>query len=252
MKTLHNKVAIITGAAAGMGKSIAKLFAAEGASVLICDIDEARVRELQHSIESKGAEALAVRCDMSNPDDVAKMVNLCIDTFGRVDILVNNAGIMDDFFPVDRISPERWQKIMDVNLNGPYHAMRLVVPDMLSRKSGSIINIGSIGSHQGARAGAAYTASKHALVGLTKNTAFMYAKEGIRCNLVAPGGVNTEIGLKMQPDPVGYERIMAGAANMPRMGESDEIAKLALFLASDAASLVNGTVITADAGWTAF
>lgn len=252
MKSLEKKVAIITGAAAGMGKSIAKLFAAEGASVLICDINEERVRELQHTIESEGGVALAVRCDMSDPDDVSKMVKLCIDTFGRVDVLVNNAGIMDDFYPVDRIAPERWQKIMDVNLNGPYYAMRLVVSDMLCRKSGSIINIGSIGSHQGARAGAAYTASKHALVGLTKNTAFMYAKDGIRCNIIAPGGVNTEIGLKMQPDPLGYERIMAGSANMPRMGEADEIARIALFLASDASSLVNGIVITADAGWTAF
>jgi NAD(P)-dependent dehydrogenase (short-subunit alcohol dehydrogenase family) len=252
MKPLENKVAIITGAAAGMGKSIAKLFAAEGASMLICDIDEQRVRDLQHTIESEGGEALAVRCDMSDPEDVANMIKLCIDTFGRIDVLVNNAGIMDDFFPVDRIPPERWQKIMDVNLNGPYHTMRLVVPDMLSRKSGSIINIGSIGSHQGARAGAAYTASKHALAGLTKNTAFMYAKEGIRCNLIAPGGVNTEIGLKMHPDPIGYERIMTGAANMPRMGEADEIAQIALFLASDAASLVNGAIVTADGGWTAF
>ena len=252
MKTLHNKVVLITGAAAGIGRAIAECFAREGAQLLLCDINEERVRALQHSIESEGAEALAVGCDMAEAEEVAHLVQLCIDTFGRIDVLVNNAGIMDDFFPVDRITPERWQKVMDVNLNGPFHTMRLALPNMLSRKSGSIINIGSIGSHQGARAGAAYTASKHALVGLTKNTAFMYAKEGIRCNLIAPGGINTEIGLTMKPDSVGYERIMAGAANMPRMGEADEIAQVALFLASDAASLVNGSVITADAGWTAF
>ncbi len=252
MKTLQNKVALITGAAAGMGLAIARLFAKEGAKLLLCDLDEERVRALQHSIESEGAEALAVRCDMAEAKEVEQLVQLCIDTFGSIDVLVNNAGIMDDFFPVDRVPPETWKKVIDVNLNGPFHTMRLVLPEMLSRKSGSIINIGSIGSHQGARAGAAYTASKHALLGLTQNTAFLYAKDGIRCNLIAPGGVNTEIGLKMKPDPLGYERIMPGAANMPRMGEATEIAQIALFLASEASSLVNGATITADAGWTAF
>jgi NAD(P)-dependent dehydrogenase (short-subunit alcohol dehydrogenase family) len=123
---------------------------------------------------------------------------------------------------------------------------------MEKQGGGVIINIASIGGLMGSRAGAAYTTSKHALIGLTKNIGFMYANKGIRCNAIAPGGVNTNIGKNMNPNAFGYERCISGAANMPRMGESEEIAKAALFLACSDSSLVNATVITADSGWTSY
>jgi NAD(P)-dependent dehydrogenase (short-subunit alcohol dehydrogenase family) len=142
--------------------------------------------------------------------------------------------------------------VMAVNLNGPFYACRLVVPQMLSQGKGVIINVASIGGLFGSRAGAAYTASKHALIGLSKNIGFMYATQGIRCNVIAPGGVNTQIMKDSVPDIFGSERCFSGGVNMPRMGESEEIATAALFLASDDSSYVNGSVLTVDGGWTAY
>jgi NAD(P)-dependent dehydrogenase (short-subunit alcohol dehydrogenase family) len=141
---------------------------------------------------------------------------------------------------------------MDVNLNGPFYAMRAVLPIMLKHGKGVILNIASVGGLFGSRAGAAYTASKHALIGLTKNTGFMYAQKGIRCNAIAPGGVNTHIADSLIPDALGYERCISGASLMPRMGEPEEIAQIAAHLCSDEASFINGAVITADGGWTAY
>jgi len=159
---------------------------------------------------------------------------------------------MDDFVPVDQVTNELWNRIMSININGPFYACREVIPIMLKQGGGSIINISSIGGLHGARAGAAYSASKHALIGLTKNIGFMYAQKGIRCNAIAPGAVNTNIGDGMNPNPFGFERCTSGGANMPRTGEANEIATTALFLASADSSFVNGSVVTADGGWTAY
>lgn len=249
---LENKIAIITGAASGMGRAMAKVFNSEGALLMLSDLNEKALKELQAELDIKGDRVKVCVADVSIEQDIDKLIRLTIEQYGRIDVLVNNAGIMDDFIPADRIQNKHWERIMGVNLNGPFFTMRGVLPIMLKQEKGVILNIASVGGLYGARAGAAYTASKHALIGLTKNTAFMYAFKGVRCNAIAPGGVNTHIADNLIPDALGYERCISGASLMPRMGEPDEIARLALFLCSEDASFINGSVVTADAGWTAY
>lgn len=252
MKALENKVAIITGAGSGMGKAMALLFAAEGAKVVVSDIKTDRVTSVVKEIESAGGTAVGIVTNVSKEEDVKKMVDLSISSFGRLDILVNNAGVMDDFTPAGDVSNELWNKVIGVNLNGPFYSCRLALPYMIKQGKGVIINVSSIGGLEGARAGAAYTASKHGLVGLTKNIGFMYSTKGIRCNAIAPGGVNTNIMEGANPNKFGYERMSTGMSSNIRMAEPSEIANLALFLASDKSSNINGAVITADGGWTAY
>lgn len=252
MKTLENKVAVITGAGSGMGKSMALLFAAEGAKVIASDIKADRVDSVVREIESKGGTAISIAINVSKEEDVKKMIDKANNSFGSLDILVNNAGVMDDFTPVAEVSNELWNKVIGVNLNGPFYTCRLAIPYMLKQGNGVIVNVSSIGGLEGARAGAAYTASKHGLIGLTKNIGFMYSTKGIRCNAIAPGGVNTNIMEGATPNKFGYERISTGMASNIRMAEPSEIANLALFLASDKSSNINGAIIVADGGWTAF
>src|SRR5688572_27112160 len=250
--SLKGKVAIVTGAGAGIGKAIVTKFASEGATVIAASRTKSELDALVSNLQEWGDSVQAVTADVSKPSDVGRVFDVAIQKHGRVDILVNNAGVMDDFTPVGETTDELWRRVLGVNLDGVFYGCRLAIKAMVPQGSGSIINIASIGGLQGARAGAAYTTSKHAVIGLTKNIGYMYAKTGVRCNAIAPGGVATTIGQKMKPHPFGYERMAAGAGNAVRMGQPDEIASIALFLATDASSLVNGAVLTADAGWTAY
>ena len=252
MKKLENKTAIVTGAASGMGLAIAKLFAQEGANVVAADLNQADIDKVVSEITAAGGKALGVVCNVANENEVKNLIDTAVKKFNTLDVLINNAGVMDDFVPVDQVTNDLWNRVLSVNLNGPFYACRLAVPIMLKQGSGAIVNISSIGGLYGSRAGASYTVSKHALIGLTKNIGFMYAQKGIRCNAIAPGGVNTNIGKGMNPNKFGYERCVSGGANMPRMGEADEIASTALFLACKDSSLLNGAVVTADGGWTAY
>ncbi len=252
MGKLTGKTAIVTGAASGMGKAIAQLYAQEGANVVLADLKQNEIDEVVNAITKSGGKAIGSVCNVSSEKDIQATVDLALKNYKTIDVLVNNAGVMDDFVPVDQVSNDLWNRVMSINVNGPFYACRLVVPIMLKQGSGSIINISSVGGLYGSRAGAVYSTSKHALIGLTKNIGFMYAKQGIRCNAIAPGGVNTNIGKDMKPNPFGYERCTSGAGSMPRMGEPNEIANTALFLASADSSFVNGSVVTADGGWTAY
>lgn len=250
---LKDKVAIITGAASGMGKAIAIRFAKEGAKVVLSDINQEALDEVVDQITSDGGTALGVIANMASKEDVEALVDITVDTYNTVDILVNNAGIMDNFVPAAELTDELWDRVISINTTGPMRLIRKCLPIFLKNKKGIIINNASVGGLYGSRAGVAYTASKHALIGLTKNIGFQYANLGIRCNAIAPGGVKTNIGTSMNdPDKFGMERATSGSANNPRFAEAEEIAGVALFLASDDASFVNGAVITADGGWTAY
>ncbi|MGX6443909.1 SDR family oxidoreductase [Neobacillus sp. K501] len=250
---LENKVAVVTGAASGMGKAIAALYAKEGAKVVVSDINIEAANLTVDQIKSNGGEAIAVMANVAKEDDIQNLIDTVVNTYGTLDILVNNAGIMDNFEPAGEIEDEKWERIFAINTTSVMRSTRKALPIFLEKQKGVIINIASAGGLQGARAGAAYTASKHAVVGFTKNTGFMYATSGVRCNAIAPGGVETNIGASMTGiSQFGMGRSQAGLAVNPRIGKSEEIANIALFLASDESSFVNGTVITGDAGWTAY
>lgn len=250
---LPGKVAVITGAASGMGRAIAILYGREGAKVVAADLNLSGAQETAAQIVSQGGEAIAVLTDVAKEEDIQSMIDSAVQTYGTVDILVNNAGIMDNFVPAADVTDELWEKIFAVNTTSVMRATRKVLPIFLSKGSGVIVNIASIGGLHGSVAGAAYTASKHAVIGFTKNVGFQYATKGIRCNAIAPGAVNTNIAATItEPHPFGAERCSAGINLNPRAGQPGEIATAALFLASDDASFINGTVLVADGGWTAY
>ena len=251
---LADKVAVITGAAAGMGLAIATRFAAEGASIIAGDWNAERLDAAVRTIQASGGRIAAAHGNIADREAAEALVDFAISTHGRLDVLCNNAGVMDYMQGVGELDDEIWRRVLGVNLDGPMFTSRRAVQQMRRQGTGSIINIASIGGLQGGAAGAAYTVSKHALIGLTRNTAWMYAQEGIRCNAICPGATATNISETMPPDrldPFGAARAGEFAALIPATLEPRDIADLALFLASDEARFINGAVITADAGWTA-
>jgi NAD(P)-dependent dehydrogenase (short-subunit alcohol dehydrogenase family) len=255
MKRLENKIALITGAGSGIGKEITMLFAKEGCKVVATDISEMRISELEKETSSFNGNVKLFHGDVCDTKHIDELVTNCLNAFGNIDILVNNAGIMDNFEAVDAVDDMEWHRVFNTNIHAPYHLMQRSIKLFLNKKSGNIINIASVGGLNGGRAGAAYTASKFALIGLTKNTGYLFAKKGIRCNAIAPGAIETNISesidfSKMTEDI--KDRIMPGMVLNPRNGKPLEIAKIALFLASEESSFINGSVIVADEGWTAY
>ncbi|PRX64029.1 NAD(P)-dependent dehydrogenase (short-subunit alcohol dehydrogenase family) [Cohnella sp. SGD-V74] len=252
MMRLKGKVAVVTGAASGMGKAIAELYAKEGAKVVVSDLNVEGAELVVSGIRTSGGEAVAIKTNVGNLNDVNAMIDKAVSEFGTLDILVNNAGIMDNMAPVGDVDDDRWDLIFDVNTKGVMRAIRKALPIFLEKGSGVIVNTASTGGFSGAHAGAAYTASKHAVIGITKNTGFMYAQKGIRCNAIAPGATITNIASTMTNiNEFGASRTKVTQGVIPRAGQPEEIAQVALFLASDESSFVNGAVIAADAGWTA-
>ncbi len=242
---LAGKVALVTGAASGIGAAICARFVAEGASVVAVDLNADGLQRYT------GAEKVAtVTADVTKPEDVERMVGAALDRFGKLDVLCNNAGIMDRFLPVGEVTDEVWTHVLAVNLTGPMMLSRAAVRQMLAQGGGSIVNIASVGGFAGARAGVAYTASKHGVIGLTRNTAATYMKDGIRCNAICPGGVDTGIPLGGEPSAKGYAALNLTLGAMPRVGKPEEIAATAAFLASDDAAFVNGAIVVVDGGWT--
>lgn len=250
---LQDKVAVVTGAASGMGKAIALLFAKEGAKVVVGDLTLEGAGITVEEITAAGGIATAVAANVAKEVDIQKLIKAAVNNYGTLDILVNNAGIMDNFLPAAELTDEVWERVFAVNTTGVMRGTRKALPIFLEKGSGVIINTASVAGLNGSRAGAAYTASKHAVVGFTKNVAFQYAEKGIRCNAIAPGGVNTNIGTSLNaPNEFGMSRSMTGVSTNPRNGEPQDIARIALFLASDDSNFINGVVIAADAGWTAY
>ena len=248
---LKDKVAIITGAASGMGRAMAERFVAEGARVVAADWHGEAIEKAAREI---GGSIVAVTANVAVEAEAVSMVDRAVAEFGRLDILVNNAGVMDLFQSVADMDNDTWRRVLSVNLDGPMFAMRKAVPLMLAQGGGAIVNIASVAGLGGGSAGAAYTTSKHALIGLTQSTAFQYAKLGIRCNAIASGGVETSIMQSIDAskiDQAALGRLGAYHATNPGMLQPVDLANLTLFLASDEARHINGAIIPADMGWRA-
>lgn len=250
---LKDKIVILTGASSGIGNATALRFAEEGAKVVVVARRAERLEKLVEKSKDLNGEIYPVPGDVSVDEDIKMVVEETLNKYGRIDVLVNNAGILDNYLSADNMEDEVWYKVLDVNLTGPMKMIREVIPHMIEQGSGNIINTASVGGLFGGRGGMAYVASKHGLIGMTKHIGYMFHDKGIRCNVVAPGSIKTEIGGTVQnPNQFVLDKLMKGVNIFPVMGEAEEIANVMLFLASDESSFINGATIVADGGWTAF
>jgi len=252
-KKLSGKTAIVTGAGSGMGRAIATLFAEEGANVVVADINNETVDEVVSEIKNNGNNAVGVVANVAKQEDIDNMVKTATDNFGSLDILVNNAGIMDNFMPVGEVTDELWERVLSINLTGPFRAARAAIKVMEKQDNGGvIINNASVGGLFGSPGGATYVTSKHGLIGLTRNIGVTYGNLGkIRCNAIAPGAIETNIGNTITaPNEMGYKALATfGASSHAPSGSPMQVARVALFLASDESNFVNGEVIRVDGGW---
>ncbi|WP_195571337.1 SDR family NAD(P)-dependent oxidoreductase [Paenibacillus sp. 1001270B_150601_E10] len=247
MARLEGKVAIITGAASGMGKVDALLFAKEGAKVVLTDIQIEKVNEVVAEIKNNGGEAIGFRHDVSSQEDWTSMVDETMKQYGKIDILVNNAGISSEV-PFMESSLELWEKIMSINITSVFLGQQAVIPHMINNGGGSIINISSIAGLTGGSGAGAYTASKGAVRMLTKATAVDFAKHNIRANSVHPGFIKTPMSEKLMENP-DMKQWFLSQTPLPRLGLAEDIASGVLFLASDESSYITGVELPIDGGY---
>ncbi len=245
---LKGKVAIVTGAASGIGRATAKMFAQSGAKVAVADYDATSGQETVGMIKGDGGDATFIKTDVSKAEDVRSMVSQTVGTYGQLDIIFNNAGV-GETAKATEASSEHWEKVLSVNLRGVFLGCKYAIPEMIKVGGGSIVNNGSILAEVGFSEATAYSASKHGVVGLTQTIAIDYASQGIRANVVCPGFIRTP----MVTRNIGEQEAEQIAALHPlgRMGEPEEVAEAVLFLASDRASFITGACLFVDGGYTA-
>lgn len=253
MPRLENKIAVITGAASGQGRAVAQLFAREGANVLVSDIDQSGGRQTVALIEGEGGSARFQKTDVAKAQEVEELMQVAVATWGGLHILYNNAAIwspgkIDNF--VTELSEENWDKIISTNLKSVYLCCKFGIPAIIESGGGSVINVASSAGLVGSKNPShAYAASKGGIIAMTRSMAMAYAKQNARVNVICPGGIDTPMIDAMQT-AAGKER-MAKAHPMGRMGQPEDIAYCALYLASDEANWVTGTVFPIDGGFTA-
>ncbi|MGW5880446.1 SDR family NAD(P)-dependent oxidoreductase [Nocardiopsis terrae] len=248
---LTGKNAVVTGGGSGIGRASALRLAGEGARVLVADLDGASAVSAVQEIRDAGGTAESVAGDLSRQEVVDEVVATALDRLGGIDVLVNNAGIMDDMSATADVTDALWERLIRVNLTAPFLLTRAVLPHMVERGRGSVVFTASEASLRGSAAGAAYTAAKHGVVGLVKSTAVMYRDQGIRVNAVAPGGTATGIRVDTDTQAPGPAVLGRYMGNMGEVARADELAAAIVFLASDAASNVNGVLLPVDGGWSA-
>jgi NAD(P)-dependent dehydrogenase (short-subunit alcohol dehydrogenase family) len=241
-----DKVVIVTGAGSGIGRAIARQVHAEGAHVVAVDVVPDGVEALADELDSGRLSPLEL--DIRDRERTDAVVDDVVAKSGGVDVLFNNAGVSDQFTPAGDTSDELWDSVVGVNLIGPFRLARRVLPSMIARGGGAIVNTGSVASIVGGAGGAAYTVSKHGILGLTRSLAIDYGSKGVRVNAVLPGAIRT--GLTSSEDAVveGADDAIA-ATPAGRWAEPEEVARIAVFLASDDASFIYGSAYTVDGGW---
>ena len=249
MGKLDNKVAIITGGNAGVGKEMAKLFASEGAKVVISARRQQVLEEVAKEIEAAGGTVLCVPTDISSIDDVKNLISKTIETYGKLDILVNNAGVLDKGLnAIDRIDYDDLNRVIDINQKGTMYCMSEALKVMTS--GASIVNISSVAGQYGA-GGAVYVSTKAAIIGVTKHTAMRFAKDKIRCNVICPGSITTDMAAGLTPETMDLNMMVAMRAHSDLSLQPCsplDVAKIALFLASDDSAPITGQVIVSDYG----
>lgn len=249
MRRLEGKVAVVTGANSGVGAAIAKLFAAEGASVVMAARRKEALDEVANEINQAGGRTLAVPCDISKPDDPERLMTAAVDAFGKIDVLVNNAGILEKGLkPIDRFTDEDLDRIVETNQKGTMRCMRAAAKRMAA--GASIVNIASVAGEKGC-GGAVYVSTKAAVIGVTKHTALRFQAEGIRCNAICPGTIVTPMvagttAADMDPDMMGAMATHSNLRTQPCMPE--DVANISLFLASDESRALTGQILVSDFG----
>ncbi len=250
---LVDKVAIVTGAASGIGAASARLFAAEGARVALVDVDENGILDVVNEIEAEGGHALAIAADVSRGDQVRGGVAHVMEQWGRIDVLMTAAGVSLGG-TVDAIEEATWDRTFDINVKGTYLWVHHAIQPMIAARSGVIVTVGSQLAQSSLGKNAAYIASKGAIASLTKTMAVDHAAQGIRINALMPGVIDTPMparSLRRHADPDATRAIWRQRHPMGRIGQPEEVARAALFLASDDSSFVTGTLLFVDGGWTA-
>lgn len=248
MKILQDKVAIVTGASSGIGRSVALAYAREGAKVVVSDMDEDEGQHTVQLIANEGGESIFVKCDVSSPEENEALVWSAIDKYGALHIACNNAGIGGAMAPTGMYPIDAWDKVIAVNLSGVFYGARYQIPAMLNAGGGAIVNMASILGSVGFANSPAYVAAKHGLLGLTKNIALEYGDKGIRANAVGPAFIKTPLLKDLDEATMDW---LVGRHPIGRMGEPEEVAELVLWLSSGKASFVNGSYYPVDGGYLA-
>lgn len=251
MPELTGKVAVVTGGSAGIGRSAALALAAEGAAVVLSDLDDERGNAVAGEIVAKGGRAAFVHADVSDDEQVEAMVSRAVVEFGGLDLAFNNAGIEGDRAPTHECTPENWHRTLAVNLTGVWSCMRHEIPKMLERGAGSIVNCSSVAGLVGFASIPAYVASKHGIVGLTRTAALEYAEAGVRVNAICPGVIDTEMIGRFTGGDEEATAAMLAMEPIGRMGRPEEIADAVVWLCSDRSSFTTGQAIAVDGGFVA-
>ncbi|GAA2783176.1 SDR family NAD(P)-dependent oxidoreductase [Streptomyces showdoensis] len=251
MKLLDGKVAMVTGASSGIGAAAARLFAAEGAAVLLVARRKERLDALVDEIRAAGGRAAAAVADVASSAEVERAVAIAVETFGGLHAAFNNAGYATAGVPLHEIDDETYERTVDVNLRGVWNCMRHQVPVMLAGSGGSIVNTSSVAGLKATGASAAYVAAKHAVIGVTKAAALDYARQGIRVNALVVGATRTEMMDGVLDAHPALEEVFLADSMQHRMSAPDEVAQAAAWLCSDRSSFVTGTAMAVDGGSTA-
>ncbi|MBY0122880.1 SDR family NAD(P)-dependent oxidoreductase [Bacillus sp. S/N-304-OC-R1] len=249
---LANKIAVITGAGSGIGRASSLKLASNGATVVLVDFNKETGEETLKLVKEHGGEGIFVQADVSKSEDVQNYVNTAVETYGRIDIFFNNAGIIQKFAPFTTVEESEYERIMDINVKGVFLGLKYVLKVMENQGSGSIINTASTAGIRPEHSVAVYSASKHAVIGLTKGAALEYAKKGIRINALCPGGVQTALTASVteQFEKGGYFPDEVSNMRMGRYADPNELAEMVVFLASDKASYMTGSIALVDGGLT--